>query len=524
MINTHKSVFSESSIWQLQVDYFMQSGINAWKNNEVPHYITSNPVVAKVYAELVYAFLCDLAKTYQGKEKIYLLELGAGHGRFCYHFLKHLDLLTAGTDYALPDFCYVLSDFSEKDIHYWKKHPRLQPFYKKGQLDHCLFNAQETQEIKLELSGKTLNKASLGLPLILIANYFFDTLPQDLFFIENHTLHACYTETILPGNIANKTAKDLITEIIIRETDKSLLHTMPYPETFFNRILEQYLDQLETGTYLLFPHIGLRCINRLSELSTHGVMLLTADRGYHRLSELENRPFPIMSIHGCFSYSVNYHAFKTYCTMKGGVDFFPNHRHDSIVHGCLLLMTNPEHFAETKLAYQRFVKDFNPDDFYTLKKLFVSASNSFSLQELLASLRLSGYDARFFNQLLPRLTDLIGSADEQERWDIFQVIHQVWEMYYPLGEENDLAFQLGVLLIGLNFAKEALSYFNLSAKLYEYAINRSYNIALCHYMLTDYAMSLQMARDNYKTAPDHPQNNELLKHLEILTANHAKVV
>ncbi|MES2373009.1 MAG: SAM-dependent methyltransferase [Bacteroidota bacterium] len=508
------TTFGNSPIWQLQQQYFEDTGINAWSKSEVPHYVTSNPVVAKAYAEMVYAFLCDLSVTHHANEKIYLLELGAGHGRFCYHFLKHLDQLTTNSGYSLPDFCYVLSDFSEGVLNYWKEHPRLQPFYVKGQLDHCLLNALDIQEITLRMSGKTIKKASLSLPIIVIANYFFDTIPQDLYFIRNNQVHECYVQTALPEDAADISVKERISNMILTEADKPLLQKPAYPEPFLNRIIEQFAMQSESDTYLLFPHTGLRCIDHLSQLSQHGLLLLTGDRGYHRPDESKNRQFPSIAIHGSFSYQVNYHAFKLYCADRGGAHFFPTHRHDSITHGCLMLLPDADRFAETKMAYQRFINNFGPDDFYTLKQLFVSTAHNLSLQELLACLRLSGYDARFFNQLLPRLTDLINSVSEEEKWDIFQVLHQIWEMYYPLGEEDDLAFNIGLVLFNLNFPKEALSYFLLSEKIYGYHANRSYNIAVCHYHLNDHVTALKILQENHTRTPGNELNNTLLGHLE----------
>jgi len=511
-------LFAESPVWQLQQQYFTETGIDAWRQGEVPHYITSNPVVAKTYAGLVYAFLCDLANTHKGQEKVYLLELGSGHGRFCYHFLKHLDQLTANTGHSLPGFCYVLSDFTEGMLDYWKTHPRLQPYYQKGQLDHCLLNAPEAEEISLCISGKTIKKESLRQPLVVIANYFFDTIPQDLFFVQDHQVHHCHVTVGLPENRENKTAGEVIRGLTVSEQQKPLLEQKPYPEEFLNQIIGQYADQLESDTYVLFPHTGLRCMDHLAHLSNQGMILLTADRGCHRLSELENRPFPVMAVHGSFSYPVNYHAFKVYSSNREGIALFPRHQHESLVLGCLLNTPLAARLSETKLAFQRFVDDFSPDDFYTLKQWFVSAGSSSGLKELLAGLRLSGYDARFFSQLLPRLTELALSVNEQEKWNIFQVIHRVWEMYYPLGEEDDLAFNLGELLFNLQFPKEALAYFHLSDRLYGFGAHRSYNIALCHYAINDHITALRMAREIYEKAPDHSQNTALLNHLIQLSA------
>ena len=49
---------SKSLIWDMQKEYFASTGIDAW-NHQVPFYITSNPVIAKHYASLVYAMMLD---------------------------------------------------------------------------------------------------------------------------------------------------------------------------------------------------------------------------------------------------------------------------------------------------------------------------------------------------------------------------------------------------------------------------------------------------------------------------------
>src|SRR5689334_19486866 len=85
-----QQVFSNSLIWDLQQYYFAAKGVEAWRQDEVPHYVTSNPTVANSYAEVVFAFLRDQNRLTPGDEPLYLCELGAGSGRFAFHFLKRL--------------------------------------------------------------------------------------------------------------------------------------------------------------------------------------------------------------------------------------------------------------------------------------------------------------------------------------------------------------------------------------------------------------------------------------------------
>ena len=38
--------FSEAPIWDLQRAYYEEEGMKAWNNDQVPQYITSNPMIA----------------------------------------------------------------------------------------------------------------------------------------------------------------------------------------------------------------------------------------------------------------------------------------------------------------------------------------------------------------------------------------------------------------------------------------------------------------------------------------------
>lgn len=46
--------FSEAPIWDLQRTYYEELGIKAWNNDQVPQYITSNPMIATAYAEMIF--------------------------------------------------------------------------------------------------------------------------------------------------------------------------------------------------------------------------------------------------------------------------------------------------------------------------------------------------------------------------------------------------------------------------------------------------------------------------------------
>ena len=93
-IIAEKQPFSQSLLWEWQQHYFAEMGVEAWRQGEVPHYVTSNPTMANSYAEIVFALWRDQQRLGQpdkaSDEPLYLCELGAGSGRFAFHFLKRL--------------------------------------------------------------------------------------------------------------------------------------------------------------------------------------------------------------------------------------------------------------------------------------------------------------------------------------------------------------------------------------------------------------------------------------------------
>ena len=113
-------------------------------------------------------------------------------------------------------FKYVVTDFSHANFGFWMNHPRLHDLFALGVLDFAVFDAEaepgcaggEHGEhagnreregkgndgpgtpgermwgsgcLRLELSGEELRPGDLDNPIIVVANYVFDSLKQDAF-------------------------------------------------------------------------------------------------------------------------------------------------------------------------------------------------------------------------------------------------------------------------------------------------------------------------------------------------------
>ena len=502
--------FSESLIWEINRDYYLKKGLAAWQDGTVPHHLTSNSLVGKTYAELIFAFLKDSAHQGRIKDKVYILELGAGHGRLAFHILMHLERLAVLNQSALPPFCYVLSDFVEENLTFFEDHPQFKPYYEKGLLDVAFFDATKTEEILLRHSGTKITPGALRQPVLAIANYFFDSIPTDLFYLKNTQMFTC--------SVAIETKEDPhgMDETTLLKKMELAYDTHPmqsphYKETALNDILEDYRKQV-FDTYLFFPYIGLKCLANLHKFSQKGLMILSMDKGFHEIYDLENVGKPDIVTHGSFSIWVNYHAFKEFCERQGGTAFFPASAASHSEVCCLLFLPGSEHYQETKAAYQRSIDDFGPDDFNDLKKLTYRHIAGMTLSELISILRLSAYDSTMFANVLPRIKQVSQRITFNDRKRLAETMHQTWKMYFSLKESLDLAYEIGGIFYDLGFYREALNYFRYSVNLYGEQADVYYNRALCHYQLREDALFLETVNEAKAAFPTF----EKFKHLDSL--------
>ncbi len=480
-----QKLFSESLIWQLNRNYYQEEGIDAWSKDGggVPHHLTSNAVVGKTYSELIFGFLKDLAYKGQTDETVYIVELGAGHGRLGFLILKYLEELTSQEGLNLPPFKYILSDIAEDNIAFFDKHPQFKSYIEKGILDTAYFDAVGGKELKLRHSKKTIKAGDLNQPLIAIANYFFDSIPNDLFHFKDKTLSSCSISLDSESDPKELNSSELIEAIDINFHEEAIKKPF-YKEPILNQLLENYED-LIADTYLFFPHTGIRCIQNLQSLSEKGVMLISMDKGFHEIHDIENKKLPEMITHGSFSFWVNYHALSAYCKRQNGTSLFPSFSTFHLELACLILIPESESYHETKSSYRRSVDDFGPDDFNGFKRSTYKHIARMSFVELIGMMRLSAYDSTFFIKILPRLKQVSQKITINERSRLSQTMHQTWKTYFSLNETYDLAFEIGGMFYALGYYQDALNYFQHSIDLFGHTADVFYNRALCHYQLRE---------------------------------------
>jgi len=465
---------SRSRLWDLQRRYFEREGVAAWSTNTVPHYVTNNPALAHAYARVALGFARDLGPGVP----LTFVELGGGSGRFAFLFLRAFLRLCRGSALADLRVRYVLTDFTAKNVAFWREHEAFRPLVAEGVLDFAVFDAEQESELHLLEAGTTLGPRSPGHPLVVIANYVFDGIRQDAFAFAGGELQECLV-TLQARAGTDLDDPDHLGGLDVQYTVRGAPLDY-YQDPALDGLLRDYAARLD-GSTILFPFHAMRCLDRLAALSEDGrLLLLSSDKGDAHEESLHGAGHPVMALHGSFSMLVNYHALGAYTERRGGQALKPPHQHTHLSVSAFLLGDHPAGYPETRLAYTEAVAHLGPDDVFSLRRALDPHYGDLPLEALTALIRLCHDDPRVLRDCLPALWERLGDASPVARRDLTALIRRVYENYYHLGEERDLPFELALLCHGLSEPALALALFLDSRRLYGDDTRTQWNIGLCH--------------------------------------------
>ena len=434
---------SQSILWQIQRAYFLQNGLKAWQDDVVPHQISSSLLMARAYSQITLGYLRDCVAAaekagflFKPDEPIYIVELGAGSGRLAHHFLHQFQSHLAQSPLAGLSFRYVMTDFVPDLLGTWQQQERFEPWFEHGLLDVALFDAVTPRPLHLQYADITLTPDKVVNPIILIANYFFDSIPQDSFAIADGQL--CHN---LLSVISSQPEDDLADAAIWDRLEFAYesvpLAEPPYADDAYNEILAEYEATLPE-TSLTFPNVGLDCLKFWQQFGHGRQLLLTSDRGYTLMESLPGQEDPLPNLHGSFSLMVNYHALGQYVARQGGLALHTDHYQDNLQTAVFLQGQLPQAGLETQLAFQLAVQTHGPDDFFALKQALEPTIGTLTLPQILSYLRLTLYDANVFRECFPALRDRLRESDPVWFADVVAVLDEIRRLYLPLREDDDL--------------------------------------------------------------------------------------
>jgi hypothetical protein len=451
---------SQSRLWELQRAYYEREASEAFA--QVPHQIVDNPYVSRAFARVVLGFLRDCRP--DPDEPLYVVELGAGAGRFAHGFVRELSERMEAVPAALPPLVYVMTDLGEATLEDWAANPALED----ERIDFARFDATTDAPLELRRRGLVLERAAN--PLVLIANYVFDSLPADAFAV---TADGALEELLIA------VAGD---EVETMELSYSRRATTPrhYGDPDLDAVLAHYAEKLR-DTVFTVPRAALDCVRRARSLSGGRALVLAADKAHSTEDAWLHRSEPDISRHGgSFSLMVNFHALGLYARAQGGEALDTGDRHEAIDVGAWAFAGE---LAETRLAYAEAIDAFSPDDLFQLAEGVERAAGELSVDEIVALLRLSGWDAFTLHGVLEALVEKVREADAAVQEDLRSALYEIEERHYAVPGDDDLPFAIGRLMYEMGDYEDALEFFHASVEQYGPHAATEHNIALCEEQL-----------------------------------------
>ncbi len=478
---------SQSLIWRVQSESYAQRGLKSWTEDNVPQFITNNPFIAEIYARIVFGFVRDCceckannAGPVSSENPLRILELGAGSGKFSFLFLRHLEMLLLSENMKLDVVRYCMTDCAPGFVEEWHTNQHLARFVELGILQFETLDAGREIDSTF-LRRDTPNSTDHGLgPLVVIANYVFDSLPHDAFLIKEGRISELLQSVTRAGKGDGPGAVEPLSELQfsyqIAETSRD-----HYADRSWNGILDLYCANLPRAT-VLFPSQVLRTLSTLAKYSDGVMLVLAADKGnVNEASLLLSEGSPKFEFHSsrCFSQLVNFDAIAKHFAAAGGEAFLPN-KLSSSLHICAFLQRPADKtFPATKSSIQESRSALGPDDLFALLAWLNPHIEEMSISQILALLRLSRWDPTTFLRVYPVLARQTGSMSAQ-RHDLREAVALTWANHFPVvPSDNVLAFYCGVVLLELHFFEEAFSMLKKSQEFLGGSAATSYNLGLC---------------------------------------------
>jgi len=574
------------------MSFYDRKGVESWSQGIVPHFITCNAFIGRSYAQVLQGYLRDCARkaredgpgsplALDPNEPLYIIELGAGSGKFSFFMLKALAEMRELLDFPFEKIVYVMTDFTQNNFKFWEAHPGLRPFIEQGSLDLAIFDAVHDPVIHLAHAKKTLAPGTVKNPVCVVANYLFDTLCHDVFQVEQGVLK----EGLISVGSKKGHEPDPLDPEIIKRFENQFRYREIGPDYYcpssspsagaaaatagvaagasvngaaaaaaavgegedkedalhFRRILRWYqhhFGQSSSGASFLFPIGALRALRRLLALSGGRGLVISGDKGNNHAEQFKGLMDPHIAVHGSFSVMVNYHAIGIYFISRGGFALHNPQEEASLKVSAFVLSGNDDigedeaeeeeegqggdhvvlssptslpssssswvgpgveakgedrarAFPALRASFYNAVDRFGPNDFFVMQKCMKEDSPNPTLKAVVALLKLGDWDPDVFYKFRDTILNQVPTSGQKLRNDLCRGIPRVWENYYMLDRDKDIAFEIGRFYYGIREYERALGFYMQSSKSIGEHHVTCHNMGLCHYSLGHHLEALE---------------------------------
>lgn len=508
---------SESIIWQLQRNYFEGLGIEAWLTS-VPFYVTSNPFVGDQYARVVVRYLQDLRRNgdWVAEDPIYIVELGAGHGKFSHHFLSVFYPLMDRLGLADMDVRYVVTDLAERNLEWWAEHPQWQDWIQAGRIDFALYDMEATDaDIVLHRSGDTLKPGCSRNPLVVVANYAFDSVKHDAFFAAGKKTYGAQVQTRTTAENFDAKAPDLTS--LVLQVDHGEMLEKPFPEDeALNKVTRAYSEELE-GRWYLIPTGGMICLRNLMRIASGKMFMISGDNGHTHMGGVAHEAPPRMSLHGSFSWMVNYEAMGRWMKALGGDAKFREFG-KGLKMALFCSEGSFEALPEAACQFEATLMRFGPDDFLRAKREALKSPSTLSVDTIISFLRMSRFDPDYLIGLGEGVVSA-AEPDNEQRLALLECLDKVEANIFHLPNRKDYYFEFARVFQILGVFERALNHYMRSVEFTGPEWAALFNIGTCLNALERYEEALDYFRRALDKDPSSDLTREWIANVETYMAS-----
>jgi len=511
--------FSESLLWQIEAEYFERQGINAW-TGAIPFFITSNPFTADCYAKVMIRFMQDYAALPAAEldKPFYIIELGAGTGQFSFYCLKRLMYLKQQFQLDHVKICYVMADFVKANVDFWQQQPVLKPFVDDGVLDFANFDLEAGHDIVLQQRGMTLSTETVANPIMVIANYVFDSTRHDAFHMQkNKVCESLVSLRTSPQNVTEgKPIRLEKTDVHFSYHDIDPAHY--YEDETWNGLLTDCQEKLSSGNFCI-PVGMLRCLKQLQSFSNNRLMLLASDKAYTRSANIANRGDPYMAFHdNAFSVTVNFYSVGRYFEQHGGVAIHQPSS-DAINTSVFIMGATLDDLPQTQVAIESALHQFGPGDYFRMHRFL--REQTFDLRMCLTQLHVCYWDPYVLSVHADSIGKALGDANARVIRGFVEGMSVVADQLYPTPKMRDHYFNIAMVYHVAKCYREAITYYQKSLD-WHFAHQKTgnyflvyYNLGCCYHQIGDNKQAIaQFEQADQLEEGDNNQARQWLQRLK----------
>lgn len=451
---------SQSCIWKRQAEFYKSVGVDAWKGT-VPSRVTTSSQIAKTYARLIasYASDCDL-------DDLTIVELGAGHGRLGFLCAQHLLEMEKRGQLRPRQWTYVLTDIAPRNIEFWKQNESLKPLIASGHIDVAEFGTEDSG-LHLQTRGQTISSNNRCPNIVAIGNYFFDSIPIDVFKVEQGELYECESEIVVMPSSDDRS------EDVVWNWHQKVVNGNAYEEVELQQLVDYFKSRFDDGCFTI-PSAGCRTLATICEWSENDILLLAADKGYLRDEEFAGRSVPVPVPHGgCYSFSVNFAALRQWFQNRDGLAMIPERTDPRLQ--VTAFTTRPARDSDSlQQEFQRGVHDFGPGDCHQIVRNRIQERGTNDLNDCLATIQLAAQDDTIFYFLKDRIRSAVPHANEEQLHAVGQMLDIVLQRHFVWGTK-DIPFAIAHIWQKMERFENAIRLFSRSLHLFG-----EHHATLCH--------------------------------------------